>query len=127
MDIFENLGEAIKETLENVIEKNNTNIDTKRSNLSNDEVELAKKLDAIEEFTIDRFEGDFAVLEDRNTGKMLDVKKEDMLDVKKEDLPENVKEGDILDKINGKYTVNEEKTLEAKERIKDKMKKLWNN
>ena len=77
MDIFENLGEAIKETLENVIEKNNTNIDTKRSNLSNDEVELAKKLDAIEEFTIDRFEGDFAVLEDRNTGKMLDVKKED--------------------------------------------------
>ena len=47
--------------------------------------------------------------------------------VKKEDLPENIKEGDILDKINGKYTVNEEKTLEAKGRIKDKMKKLWNN
>ena len=50
-----------------------------------------------------------------------------MLDVKKENLPENIKEGDILDKINGKYTVNQEKTLEAKERIKDKMKKLWNN
>lgn len=119
MDIFENLGEAIKETLENVVEKAKTNIDTKGSNLSNDEVELAKKLDAIEEFTIDRFEGDIAVLEDRNTGKMLDVKKED--------LPENIKEGDILDKINGKYTVNPEKTLESKERIKDKMKKLWNN
>ena len=119
MDIFENLGEAIKETLENVVEKAKTNIDTKGSNLSNDEVELAKKLDAIEEFTIDRFEGDIAVLEDRNNGKMLDVKKED--------LPENIKEGDILDKINGKYTVNPEKTLESKERIKDKMKKLWNN
>lgn len=119
MDIFENLGEAIKETLENAVEKSKANVNTNGSNLSNDEVELAKKLDAIEEFTIDRFEGDFAVLEDRNTGKMLDVKKED--------LPENVKEGDILDKINGKYTVNPEKTLETKERIKDKMKNLWNN
>ena len=119
MDIFENLGEAIKETLENAVEKSKTNINTNGSNLSNDEVELAKKLDAIEEFTIDRFEGDIAVLEDRNTGKMVDVKKED--------LPQDVKEGDILDKINGKYTVNEEKTLETKERIKDKMKRLWNN
>lgn len=119
MDIFENLGDAIKETLENVIEKNKTNIDTKGTNLSNDEVELAKKLDAIEEFTVDRFESDFVVLEDRNTGKMLDVKKED--------LPKDIKEGDILDKINGKYTVNQEKTLEAKERIKNKMKKIWDN
>ena len=119
MDIFENLGEAIKETLENAVEKTKTSVDIKGSNLSNDEVELAKKLDAIEEFTIDRFEGDIAVLEDRNTGKMVDVKKED--------LPQDVKEGDILDKINGKYTVNEEKTLETKERIKDKMKRLWNN
>ena len=50
-----------------------------------------------------------------------------MLDVKKEDLPENVKEGDILDKINGKYTLNKEKTLETKNRIKDKMQKLWKN
>lgn len=119
MDIFENLGDAIKETLENVVEKSKTNIDTKGTNLSNDEVELAKKLDAIEEFTVDRFESNFVILEDRNTGKMLDVKKED--------LPKNVKEGDILDKINGKYTVNQEKTLEAKERIKNKMKNLWNN
>ena len=119
MDIFENLGDAIKETLENVVEKSKTNIDTKGTNLSNDEVELAKKLDAIEEFTVDRFEGDFAVLENRNTGKMIDVKKEN--------LPENVKEGDILDKINGKYTLNKEKTLETKNRIKDKMQKLWKN
>ncbi len=118
MNIFENLSEAISETLENAIEKvKNSNISADGKNLSNDEVELAKKLDAIEEFTIDRFEGDFAVIEDRNTGKMLDIKKED--------LPENAKEGDILDKINGKYIVNEEKTLEAKERIKDKMKNLW--
>ncbi len=119
MDIFENLGDVIKETLENVIEKSKTNIDTKGTNLSNDEVELAKKLDAIEEFTVDRFESDFVVLEDRNTGKMLDVKKED--------LPRDIKEGDILDKINGKYTVNQEKTLEAKKRIKNKMKKIWDN
>lgn len=119
MDIFENLSDAIKETLESAIQKSKVDVEDKGDNLSNDEVELAKKLNAIEEFTIDRFEGDFAVLENRNTGKMIDVKKEN--------LPENVKEGDILDKINGKYTVNEEKTLEAKERIKDKMKKLWNN
>ncbi len=119
MEIFENLGEVIKETIENVIEKNKLNVDTTESNLSNDEIELATKLDAIEEFTIDRFEGDIAVLENRNTGKMVDVKKED--------LPKDIKEGDILDKINGKYTLNSEKTLQEKERIKDKMNKLWNN
>ena len=119
MEIFENLEEAIKETIEDLREKSKTNIVSDGNNLSSDEIELAKKLDAIEEFTIDRFEGNFAVLEDRNTGKMLDVKRED--------LPENIKEGDILDKINGKYTVNHEKTFETKERIKDKMKNLWSN
>ena len=119
MDIFENLSDAIKETLESAIQKCKVDVEDKGDNLSNDEVELAKKLNAIEEFTIDRFEGDFAVLENRNTGKMIDVKKEN--------LPENVKEGDILDKINGKYTLNKEKTLETKNRIKDKMQKLWKN
>lgn len=119
MDIFENLGEVIKETIENTVKSDEKNINVKDSNLSNDEIELAKKLNAIEEFTVDRLEGEFIVIEDRNTGKMLDVKKED--------LPEDIKEGDILDKINGKYTVNVEKTLEAKKRIKGKMKRLWDN
>ena len=86
MDIFENLSDAIKETLESAIQNSKVDVEDKGDNLSNDEVELAKKLNAIEEFTIDRFEGDFAVLENRNTGKMIDVKKEN--------LPENVKEGE---------------------------------
>ena len=119
MDILQNLGDAIKETLENVIEKSKDRFDIKNSSLSDSEVELAEKLDAIEEFTIDRFEGDFVVLEDRNTGKMIDVRKED--------LPNEIKEGDILDKINGKYVVNEKKTIEAREQIKSKMDKLWDN
>ena len=61
MDIFENLSDAIKETLESAIQKSKVDVEDKGDNLSNDEVELAKKLNAIEEFTIDRFEGDFAV------------------------------------------------------------------
>ena len=50
-----------------------------------------------------------------------------MIDVRKEDLPNEIKEGDILDKINGKYVVNEKKTIEAREQIKSKMDKLWDN
>lgn len=119
MNIFEDLSDSIKNGLEKTIENTRISMQKEKNNLSNDEFELAQKLEAIEEFTIDRFEGNIAVLENRLTGKMLNVEKEK--------LPKNAKEGNILDKINGKYLLNEEKTLEAKDKIKDKMKKLWDN
>ena len=89
-----------------------------KQNTTSEEMELAKKLDAIEEYSVDRFEGEYAVLENRKTNEIKNVKK-DML-------PENIKEGSILQYVNGKYTYNEELTKEETNRIQEKMNKLWN-
>ena len=107
LEIFNN----IKEEITNI--KN----EMKENNIS-EEMELAKKLDAIEEYSVDRFEGEYAVLENRKTNEIKNVKK-DML-------PENIKEGSILQYVNGKYTYNEELTKDETNKIKDKMNKLWN-
>lgn len=117
MNFFENLGEAIEKTLKNNIEKTESNAKIQASNLSKDEVELAKKLDAIEEFTVDRFEENIAVLENRKTGKMTNIPKEN--------LPKETKTGDILKKINGKYFIDNTKTEEVEKRIENKMNNLW--
>ena len=121
MNFLENLGEAIEKTIEmNKQELNNEDskeINIKDSNISTSEIELAKKLDAIEEFTVDRIEDKIAVLENRKTLKIENVEKEK--------LPKEIKEGDILNKINGKYFINETRTKEATERIQEKMNKLW--
>lgn len=65
---------------------------------------------------VDRFEGNFAVCE-----------KEDgtMIDIKRDTLPEGVKEGDILIVEGDTITVDEEATLERKERIEKLMDDLW--
>lgn len=69
-------------------------------------------------YTIDRFEGEFAVCENRETGEMINIKKEN--------LPEKIKEGSILKLKNGKYFLDEEKEQEISDRIKQKMDNLWN-
>ena len=107
LEIFNDIQEKITD-MKNEIKQNNTS----------EEMELAKKLDAIEEYSVDRFEGEYAVLENRKTNEIKNVKK-DML-------PENIKEGSILQYVNGKYTYNEELTKEENTRIQDKMNKLWN-
>ena len=65
---------------------------------------------------VDRLEGDLVVCE-----------KEDgtMIDLKRDTLPEEVKEGDVLLVEGGNITVEEESTLERKERIKKLMDDLW--
>ena len=107
LEIFNDIQEKITD-MKNEIKQNNTS----------EEMELAKKLDAIEEYSVDRFEGEYAVLENRKTNEIKNVKK-DML-------PENIKEGSILQYVNGKYTYNEELTKEENNRIQDRMNKLWN-
>lgn len=116
MDFLDNLGRIVQEKLEKEIDIN-IKKDQGARPLSQEEIELANKLDAIEEFTVDRFEGDMAVLEDGNNN---------MLNVKKEDLPSDIKEGDVLKKINGKYFLDESLTQETSKRIKKKMDDLWN-
>ena len=107
LEIFNQIQEKITD-MKNQIKQNTTS----------EEIELAKKLDAIEEYSVDRFEGEYAVLENRKTNEIKNVKR-DML-------PENIKEGSILQYVNGKYTYNEERTQEEVNRIQDKMNKLWN-
>lgn len=113
------LGEIGKEILENISKTidNEKTID-KSGGLTKEEIELAQKLDAIEEFTLDRMEGNIAILEDRKTGKIIEIEKDK--------LPKETKEGDILDKINGKFILNIDKTNNIAQRISDKMQELWN-
>ena len=103
LEIFNHIQEKMTD-MKNEIKQNNTS----------EEMELAKKLDAIEEYSVDRFEGEYAVLENRKTNEIKNVE------------PENIKEGSILQYVNGKYTYNEELTKEETNRIQDKMNKLWN-
>ena len=67
-------------------------------------------------YTLDRFEGNFAVLEDRNSKKMLDIPISN--------IPSNAKEGDILKLSNGSYIVDHEETKIVSDRIKQKMNNL---
>lgn len=60
-------------------------------------------------FTIDRFEGAYAILED-NFGRTYDVLKEE--------LPQDSHEGDILNEIEGAYVVNEEATQAKREELR---------
>ena len=73
----------------------------------------------IKEYTIDRFEGNIAVLEDRQT--------KEMIDIEKKKIPKEAKEGSILTYKEGKFNLNKNKEKEIEERIQSKMNDLWNN
>ena len=67
-------------------------------------------------YTLDRFEGNFAILENRNTKKMTDIPISN--------IPANAKEGDILRLSNGSYVVDHEETKNVSDRIRQKMDNL---
>jgi hypothetical protein len=69
-------------------------------------------------YTVDRIEGDFAILQDSNVNSR---------DVKLSDLPENTKEGDIFRFENHIYVFDEERTKEVKKMVSEKFKKLFGN
>jgi hypothetical protein len=114
LNLFENLNDRINKTLEKAKKEKSI----KPSNIYEDELNLAKKLNAIEEYTIERFEENIVVLENRENQKMINVGRDK--------IPEGVKEGDIVRVINGKILKDEKKTEEVSERIKNKMDDLWN-
>lgn len=111
-NFLENIGKSIEKSISKQKEKNN-----KIDGIDNEEIELANKLDAIEEYTIDRFEENMAVIENSKTGKTKNVKKEK--------IPQNAIEGSIIKCINGKYFLDEEKTKTIEKEIKEKYKDLW--
>ena len=65
---------------------------------------------------IDRFEGDFAVVE-------VDGKK--MRDIPKQDIPQSAKEGDVLKLVSGKYEVDFEETKRLRVEVEQMMKDMW--
>lgn len=71
-----------------------------------------------EKYTIDRFEGKFAICENRDSGEMVKIER-----IK---LPSNIKEGTIIKKINNEYIEDIKETEEISKRIKKKMDNLWN-
>lgn len=81
-------------------------------------MDILEELNEIEKFTLDRFEEDKAILENRKTGEMIDIPKSE--------LPNNIKEGTILKHINGEYVIDEELNKEVSERLEDKLKDFWN-
>ena len=80
--------------------------------------QLTERLKIMErELTIDRFEGNMAVCEDRKTKEIINI------DLSQ--LPEDVKEGSCLKFENGRYIHDIEKENETYNRIKQKMDNLW--
>lgn len=79
----------------------------------------------MEKYTVDRFEGEFAVL-------LLSSDESVQKDVPKEQLPDNVQEGDIIEvefDENGavkEATIKREETLNQKEKAKSLLEKLKN-
>ena len=67
-------------------------------------------------YTVDRFEGDFAVLEDENRT---------MKDVPRGALPEEAKEGDVLIFAEGSYSLDSEETARRKEDVRERLQRLW--
>lgn len=82
--------------------------------------EISERLEKMEEeLVIDRFEGNIAICEDRKTGKIKEIEKEN--------LPKDIKEGSIIKQENGKYIEAKEEQEVIEDRIKDKMNQLWDN
>lgn len=67
-------------------------------------------------YIVDRIEGDYIVIEDNQSN---------IININKNEFSENINEGDVLIKIDNKYTVDKDKTNFRKENINKILKSLW--
>jgi hypothetical protein len=65
---------------------------------------------------IDRFEGEFAIIECEDRGKV---------EISRNLIPKNAKEGDCLVQLGDKYVIDEGETQRRKSEIEDLVKNLW--
>jgi len=65
---------------------------------------------------IDRFEGDYAVVEWDGS---------EMKDILRSLLPKGCEEGDVIHQIGERYVVNRKETEQRKKEIEELTKKLW--
>ena len=68
-------------------------------------------------YIIDRFEEEYAVCENSETGKMENIEKNK--------IPTEAKKGDVIVLIDGEYLLDIYKTEERKRIINSKIKDLW--
>lgn len=105
LDLFNNLGKNISSYSSNNFLENFIN-----------ELKNYLNKNSNPMYTLDRFEGNFAVLENRNT--------KEMTDIPISNIPSNAKEGDILKLSNGSYVIDYEETSIVSDRIRNKMDNL---
>lgn len=108
LDLFNNLGKNISSNSSNNFLENFIN-----------ELKNYLNKNSNPMYTLDRFEGNFAVLENRNT--------KEMTDIPISNIPSNAKEGDILKLSNGSYVVDYEETRTVSDKIRKKMNNLKSN
>ena len=92
-------------------------LENKNGSLNNMDIELSKKLGKVSYFTIDRFENNFAVCENRETSEFVNISKDD--------IPKEAIVGDILKYTEGKFKIDKEQSKLVSKRIKNKMDNLW--
>lgn len=121
INLYENLN-----SLDNALEQNvefydnsfiDKFIDELKSYLSMTEnLEQLEKISDNNFFTLDRYEGNYAICENRTTGEMYDIPK--FL------VNSNAKDGDILKLTNGKFEIDFEETEKQKEIVRDLINKI---
>lgn len=104
------------------IENNSTR--NEKNNFIQDFIKLIKQkieneVQQEKTLVIDRFESQFAVCENRLTLEMENI------EISK--LPQNIKVGDVIKYKNNQYEIDEQERAEIEERIKEKMKNLFEN
>lgn len=68
-------------------------------------------------YIIDRIENDIAICQNPESKEIIEV------DI--EELPQEAKEGSVIILEDAKYTIDKKEEMKIRNRIEDKMKKLW--
>ena len=105
--------------LNNIQENIEKKFETLKEDISDNLIDEASKKLGLdnEEFSLDRFEENRAILENRKTNEMIEVDRNR--------IPKDSKEGDILKFIDNEFKIDMELTNQKSEEIKEKMNKIW--
>lgn len=97
-----------------------SNFNEVQSEISKFTHQISERMKMMEKdiWVIDRFEGNYAICENRKT--------KEKREIEKEKLPKEIKEGSVLSYKDGKYEVDLEEEKKIEERIQKKMKSIWN-
>ena len=105
--------------LNNIQENIEKKFETLKEDISDNLIDEASKKLGLdnEEFSLDIFEENRAILENRKTNEMIEVDRNR--------IPKDAKEGDILKFIDNEFKIDMELTNQKSEEIKEKMNKIW--